>query len=99
LRLGTDAWQVERIASMLNYFLFQLVGPQRKALRVKEPEKYEFRPKELLSQVDVHCSKKSDQDLCSSLFLWSSFLTGLLEGALGVGYLGILETNYMSCGT
>jgi len=98
LRLGTDAWQVERIASMLNYFLFQLVGPQRKALKVKEPEKYEFRPKELLSQVDVHCSKKSDQDLCS-LFLWSSFLTGLLEGALGVGYLGILETNYMSCDT
>ncbi|CAK9231327.1 unnamed protein product [Sphagnum troendelagicum] len=42
---------VERIASMLNYFLFQLVGPQRKALRVKEPEKYEFRPKELLSQI------------------------------------------------
>jgi ubiquitin conjugation factor E4 B len=55
LRLGTDAWQVERIASMLNYFLFQLVGPQRKALRVKEPEKYEFRPKELLSQiVDIY---------------------------------------------
>ncbi|KAH9556758.1 hypothetical protein CY35_07G047100 [Sphagnum magellanicum] len=46
---------VERIASMLNYFLFQLVGPQRKALRVKEPEKYEFRPKELLSQiVDIY---------------------------------------------
>jgi hypothetical protein len=41
LRLGTDAWQVERIASMLNYFLFQLVGPQPKAHRVKEPEKYE----------------------------------------------------------
>ncbi|CAM6042445.1 unnamed protein product [Sphagnum compactum] len=40
---------VERNVSMLNYFLFQLVGVQRKALRVKEPEKYEFRPKELLS--------------------------------------------------
>lgn len=48
-----DAWQVERIASMLNYFLLQLVGPQRKALRVKDPEKYEFRPKELLSQVQI----------------------------------------------
>lgn len=43
--------QVERIAGMLNYFLLQLVGPQRKALRVKDPEKYEFRPKELLAQV------------------------------------------------
>jgi hypothetical protein len=35
LRLGSDAWQVERIASMLNYFLFWLVGPQPKALRSK----------------------------------------------------------------
>ncbi|KAJ7561846.1 hypothetical protein O6H91_03G043800 [Diphasiastrum complanatum] len=42
---------VERIASMLNYFLLQLVITQRKALRVKDPEKYEFRPKELLSQI------------------------------------------------
>lgn len=42
---------VERIASMLNYFLLQLVGPERRALKVKDPEKYEFRPKELLSQI------------------------------------------------
>lgn len=42
---------VERVASMLNYFLLQLVGPQRRALKVKDPEKYEFRPKELLSQI------------------------------------------------
>jgi ubiquitin conjugation factor E4 B len=43
--------QVERIAAMLNYFLLQLVGPQRNALKVKDPEKYEFRPRELLAQV------------------------------------------------
>ena len=43
--------QVERIAAMLNYFLLQLVGPQRKALKVKDPEKYEFRPRELLAEV------------------------------------------------
>lgn len=36
---------------MLNYFLMQLVGPRRNALKLKEPEKYEFRPKELLCQV------------------------------------------------
>jgi len=42
LRLGSDAWQVERIASMLNYFLFWLVRPQPKALRVKEPENYDI---------------------------------------------------------
>uniref|UniRef100_A0A1D1Y3H5 Putative ubiquitin conjugation factor E4 n=1 Tax=Anthurium amnicola TaxID=1678845 RepID=A0A1D1Y3H5_9ARAE len=42
---------VERVASMLNYFLLQLVGPQRKSLILKDPEKYEFRPKQLLKQV------------------------------------------------
>ncbi|CAM0879382.1 unnamed protein product [Alopecurus aequalis] len=42
---------VERVASMLNYFLFQLAGPQRKSLTVKDPEKYEFKPKQLLKQI------------------------------------------------
>lgn len=46
--------QVERVASMLNYFLLQLVGPQRKSLSLKDPEKYEFRPKQLLKQVSMH---------------------------------------------
>ncbi|CAN1248441.1 Probable ubiquitin conjugation factor E4 [Linum perenne] len=44
---------VERVASMLNYFLLQLVGPQRKSLSLKDPEKYEFRPRQLLKQI-VH---------------------------------------------
>lgn len=38
---------------MLNYFLFQLAGPQRKSLTVKDPEKYEFRPKQLLKQASI----------------------------------------------
>ncbi|CAA3017415.1 probable ubiquitin conjugation factor E4 [Olea europaea subsp. europaea] len=42
---------VERVSSMLNYFLLQLVGPQRKSLSLKDPEKYEFRPKQLLKQI------------------------------------------------
>lgn len=42
---------VDRVASMLNYFLLQLVGPQRKSLSLKDPEKYEFRPKHLLKQI------------------------------------------------
>ncbi|CAN1163011.1 Probable ubiquitin conjugation factor E4 [Linum perenne] len=42
---------VERVASMLNYFLLQLVGPQRKSLTLKDPEKYEFRPRQLLKQI------------------------------------------------
>ncbi|KAL3525885.1 hypothetical protein ACH5RR_014257 [Cinchona calisaya] len=42
---------VERVVSMLNYFLLRLVGPQRKSLSLKDPEKYEFRPKQLLKQI------------------------------------------------
>ncbi|CAL9770215.1 unnamed protein product [Musa acuminata subsp. burmannicoides] len=42
---------VERVASMLNYFLLQLAGPQRRSLSVKDPEKYEFKPKQLLKQI------------------------------------------------
>ncbi|KAJ7000828.1 ubiquitin conjugation factor E4 [Populus alba x Populus x berolinensis] len=43
----------DRVANMLNYFLLQLVGPQRKSLTLKDPEKYEFRPKQLLKQVSL----------------------------------------------
>lgn len=46
-------FQVERVASMLNYFLLQLAGPQRRSLSVKDPEKYEFKPKQLLKQVSA----------------------------------------------
>lgn len=51
---------------MLNYFLLQLVGPQRKSLSLKDPEKYEFRPKQLLKQV-------------SSDYNYSSFLINICE--------------------
>ncbi|XP_057872482.2 probable ubiquitin conjugation factor E4 [Cryptomeria japonica] len=55
---------VERVANMLNYFLSQLVGPQRKTLTLRDPEKYEFRPKKLLKQIAeiyVHLSR-GDKD-------------------------------------
>ncbi|KAB2064342.1 hypothetical protein ES319_A09G012200v1 [Gossypium barbadense] len=60
---------VERVANMLNYFLLQLVGPQRKSLTLKEPEKYEFRPKELLKQIVriyVHLAKGDAKNIFPS---------------------------------
>ncbi|GAA0149185.1 ubiquitin-protein ligase [Lithospermum erythrorhizon] len=57
---------VERVASMLNYFLLQLVGPQRKSLSLKDPEKYEFRPKDLLKQIVkiyVHLARGDKEDI------------------------------------
>jgi ubiquitin conjugation factor E4 B len=60
---------VERVASMLNYFLLQLVGPQRKSLTLKDPEKYEFRPKQLLKQIVciyVHLARGDTENIFPS---------------------------------
>ncbi|KAK1421953.1 hypothetical protein QVD17_24734 [Tagetes erecta] len=60
---------VERVASMLNYFLLQLVGPQRKSLSLKDPEKYEFRPKQLLKQIVniyVHLARGDHENIFPS---------------------------------
>ncbi|ONL98991.1 putative ubiquitin conjugation factor E4 [Zea mays] len=60
---------VERVASMLNYFLLQLAGPQRKSLTVKDPEKYEFKPKQLLKQIAtiyVHISRGDKESVFSA---------------------------------
>ncbi|KAJ9562103.1 hypothetical protein OSB04_007263 [Centaurea solstitialis] len=60
---------VERVASMLNYFLLQLVGPQRKSLSLKDPEKYEFRPKQLLKQIVniyVHLARGDNEGIFPS---------------------------------
>ncbi|KAM0754000.1 hypothetical protein T439DRAFT_298470 [Meredithblackwellia eburnea MCA 4105] len=42
---------VDRLAAMLDMNLNMLAGPRCQELKVKEPEKYKFRPKELLSDV------------------------------------------------
>jgi ubiquitin conjugation factor E4 B len=42
---------VERIVTMLNYFLLYLAGPERRKLKVRDPARYGFRPKELLTQI------------------------------------------------
>ena len=39
----THPTMVDRIAAMLNYFLKQLVGPDRKSFKVQNVESYEFR--------------------------------------------------------
>ncbi|PON40797.1 Ubiquitin conjugation factor E4, core [Parasponia andersonii] len=60
---------VERVASMLNYFLLQLVGPQSKSLSLKDPEKYEFRPKQLLKQIVciyVHLARGDSENIFPS---------------------------------
>lgn len=51
---------VNRLAGMLNYNLEALVGPKCNSLRVRNPEKYRFNPKALLSEItDVYLNLKS----------------------------------------
>jgi ubiquitin conjugation factor E4 B len=40
-----------RVAAALDYFLLYLTGPERRNLKVREPEKYNFRPKRLLRRI------------------------------------------------
>jgi ubiquitin conjugation factor E4 B len=42
---------IDRLASMLNYFLNELAGPKCQNLNVKNREKYHFDPKYLLSKI------------------------------------------------
>ena len=46
---------VERVANMFNYLFSQLAGPQQKNLTLKDLEKYEFRPKQLLNKYNINC--------------------------------------------
>ncbi|CAG8504078.1 13438_t:CDS:10, partial [Ambispora leptoticha] len=42
---------VDRLAAMLDYNLTTLVGPKSTELRVENPDKYRFRPRDLLSDI------------------------------------------------
>ncbi|PRD28683.1 UNVERIFIED_CONTAM: Ubiquitin conjugation factor E4 A [Trichonephila clavipes] len=42
---------VDRITAMLNYFLLNLVGPQKKNFKVKDLKEYEFKPHELVQDI------------------------------------------------
>ena len=68
---------LERISSMLNYFLFKLCGPSRKDLKVADFEKVDFDPAELvaiiskiylnLQDVDEFCKKVLSLSLSFSI--------------------------------
>ncbi|KAJ3382168.1 hypothetical protein HDU84_004581 [Entophlyctis sp. JEL0112] len=54
---------VERLAAMLDYNLATLVGPKCTELKVKNPQKYRFNPKELLKNIVdiyVHLSHRNE---------------------------------------
>jgi ubiquitin conjugation factor E4 B len=54
---------VDRLAAMLNFNLVALCGPRCSELKVREPEKYRFNPKELLNnlvQIYINLSERSE---------------------------------------
>ena len=53
---------VDKLAAMLDYNLEALVGPKCGELRVKEPEKYHFDPRQLLSDIFQVYLNLSDRD-------------------------------------
>ncbi|KAI8332411.1 ubiquitin elongating factor core-domain-containing protein [Chlamydoabsidia padenii] len=51
---------VDRLAAMLDYNLSQLVGPKCTDLKVKNPQKYHFQPRQLLSEfIDIYLNLKT----------------------------------------
>ncbi len=55
---------IERISQTLNYFAFQLAGPQSAALKVKNPKELNFEPKFLLktvSEILIHFGTHIDK--------------------------------------
>ncbi|KAL4069954.1 ubiquitin elongating factor core-domain-containing protein [Scleroderma yunnanense] len=53
---------VDKLAAMLDYNLEALVGPKCSELKVKEPEKYNFNPRHLLSDILQVYLNLSDQE-------------------------------------
>lgn len=54
---------VDRLAAMLNFNLVALCGPRCSELKVRNPEKYRFNPKELLNnlvQIYINLSERSE---------------------------------------
>ena len=54
---------VERVAAMLNYFLKNLVGSNRKSFKVKNLEEFSFKPAEVVKQICTLYLHLSDSPL------------------------------------
>ncbi|XP_071536976.1 ubiquitin conjugation factor E4 A [Panulirus ornatus] len=56
---------VDRMAGMLNYFLCTLVGPKQRTLKVRDMEKCQFRPGEIVSDIcSVYTNLYSNEAFC-----------------------------------
>ncbi|XP_014284725.1 ubiquitin conjugation factor E4 A [Halyomorpha halys] len=59
---------VERITAMLNYFLYHLVGPNKKNLKVKDHEEYMFNPGAIVKDIcGIYIHLGSSTEFCSAV--------------------------------
>ncbi|KAK7018070.1 Ubiquitin conjugation factor E4 A [Halocaridina rubra] len=64
-QMFTHSTLVDRVAAMLNYFLSTLVGRKQRNLKVRDMEKYEFRPAETVSDIcTIYTHLYSDPAFC-----------------------------------
>jgi len=86
---------VDRLAAMLNYNLDALVGPRCQDLKVKNPDKYRFYPRELLSDILQVFLNLSDQgDFVKAVAGESrSYRKELFERAAGIAERRSLKTE------
>lgn len=88
---------VDRLAAMLTYNLDALVGPRCQNLRVKNPEKYRFDPRKLLSDILQVFLNLSDQEPFIKAVAGEgrSYRKELFDRAMGIARrrLGSLKTD------
>ncbi|XP_045476375.1 ubiquitin conjugation factor E4 B isoform X2 [Harmonia axyridis] len=86
---------VDRLASMLNFNLQQLCGPKCKNLKVKNPDKYGWEPRRLLSQlVDIYLHLDCDKFASALAGDERSFRKELFDDALvRLQRIGIKSTS------
>lgn len=84
----THTTMVDRVAAMLNYFLFNLVGPNKKNFKVKDLKEYEFDPANtVLNICKIYVHLYESDAFCLAVSQdgrsYSPQLFGLAEDVLG----------------
>lgn len=84
----THATMVDRVAAMLNYFLLNLVGPNKKNFKVKDMKEFEFDPANtVLNICKIYVHLNESEAFCMAVSQdgrsYSPQLFGLAEDVLG----------------
>lgn len=84
----------DRLAAMLNFNLRQLCGPKCKNLKVKNPEKYGWEPKELLNRLtDIYLHLDCDQFATAIANDERSYRHELFNDAIARMQKAMIKTN------